>query len=410
MPKKKNKNKKNIESSEPNEVESVKENAFETESASSSSEIEAVLPEVTPAVDDAQADKSNEAPDEDIPLDDVELSADDLLDDVRRSLIEENVKTEEAKKPSLWQKIGFGSQRKKNTDEDVVSVDDSIGPQEMTIEVDEEVDLQDEGVESIDDLIDMLEIDDEDIFSEAEPVAVEAQEKQEEPEVEVAKVDVEELKKRAFQRSKPDDKEENFSDVRAIALEGGEEVFIEVEVKAEDPTEDRLKSFENALRPYKRYIYFGIAFIGIIVIIATSSLLYDAYRRSLPPEPTQETVVLPYPVMLNIPGGLSFSLGRGTLDDGRWDPRTPEWLEGTEVCRWVAIPYSRQLEAVVRTLTRDDQLELVISNNDRWSYDVYSITQMSIEDMQKIPSNTPCLLLVLADVKADTRWVVTAYP
>jgi len=195
-----------------------------------------------------------------------------------------------------------------------------------------------------------------------------------------------------------------------VALDGGEEVFVEVEIQKTDPVDDRLKSLENALRPYKRYIYFGIAFIGIVVILATSALLYDAYQRSLPPEPIKEAEALPYPVVMNMPGGLSFNLGRGTLEKGRWDPRRPEWLEGTEICRWVAIPYSRQLEAVVRTLTQDDQLELVMSNNDRWAYQVYSITQMTIEDMQKTSSNKPCLLLVLADVNTDTRWVVTAYP
>ena len=51
-----------------------------------------------------------------------------------------------------------------------------------------------------------------------------------------------------------------------------------------------------------------------------------------------------------------------------------------------------------------------MSNSDVITYDVYSITQMSIEDMQAVSSNSPCLLLVLADATTDTRWVVTAYP
>ena len=405
MPKKKNQ--KNIKPSEQNEVESAEENVLETESVSS--ETKADLPEVVSDSEDGlQPDELDDASGEDVHLDDVELSADDLLDDVRRSLIEENEKAEEIKKPSLWQKIGFGGQKKKSTEDvDAFRVDDSIDLENVDV-VNEEVEVQDDAVESIDDLIEMLETDDEEVSPDV--VVVKLKEQSEEPKVEEKKVDVEELKKRAFERSKPNDREENFSDVRAVALEGGEEVFIEVEVKTEDPVEDRIKSFENALRPYKQYIYFGIAFVGLIVIIATSSLLYDAYRQSLPPEPTKEAVLLPYPVVLNIPGGLSFNLGRGALDDGGWNPRSPEWLEGTEICRWVAIPYSRQLEAVIRTLTRDDQLEIVMSNNDRWSYDVYSITQMSIEDMQKTSSSTPCLLLVLADVNSETRWVVTSYP
>ncbi len=103
-------------------------------------------------------------------------------------------------------------------------------------------------------------------------------------------------------------------------------------------------------------------------------------------------------------------LGKGAIKDGEWNPQGPEWLEGTEICRWVAIPWSRQLEAVVRTLTQKDSLELVMSNNDKLTYSVYSIKEMTLAEMQKLDSNSPCLLLVLAKQDSDTRWVVTALP
>ena len=92
------------------------------------------------------------------------------------------------------------------------------------------------------------------------------------------------MKKRAFRGSEPEDVDQDFSDVRAVALDGddGEEVFVEVEVKAHDPLEDRIKSFENALRPYRRYIYFGIAFIGIVAIVAIFGLLYGGTRNLYP--------------------------------------------------------------------------------------------------------------------------------
>ena len=381
---------------EQNEVDSVEEEVSETEAVSSETEANA-------------SDESQDDAVDDVLLEDDELSPDDLLDDVRRSLIEENEKAEKEKKPKWWQKFGSGTRKQKSSGESLeVSTpeEDNVLETEGVIEAVE--DIQEDADESIDDLIAMLETEDEEeVSSPVEPVPAPVQVEDEEPEPE--KVDVNELKKRAFRGSTPDD-EENFSDVRAVALEGGEEVFVEVEVKAEDPVEDRIKSFENALRPYRRYINFGIAFIGVIVIMATSMLLYDAYQRSLPPEPTKEPSNLPYPVILRIPGGLSFNLGRGVLDDGSWNPSGPEWLEGTEICRWVAIRHSRQLEAAIRTLTRDDQLELVMSNSDVIAYDVFSITQMSIEDMQDLSANTPCLLLVLADEKTDTRWVVTSYP
>jgi len=124
----------------------------------------------------------------------------------------------------------------------------------------------------------------------------------------------------------------------------------------------------------------------------------------------EEFSALPYPVAMNLPGGLNFHLGKGKLDEGRWNPRGPEWLEGTEICRWIAIPHSRQLEAVVRTLTREDQIELIMSNNDKLVYTVYSIDQLNIEEMQELDSGSPCMLLVLAQSDSDERWVVTAVP
>jgi len=113
---------------------------------------------------------------------------------------------------------------------------------------------------------------------------------------------------------------------------------------------------------------------------------------------------------MNLPGGLRFSLGKGKLQEGKWNPRGPEWLEGTEVCRWIAIPHSRQLEAVVRTLTREDQIELLMSNNDTLTYTVSSIDQLTLDEMQARDTGSPCMLLVLAQADSEERWVVTANP
>ena len=85
-------------------------------------------------------------------------------------------------------------------------------------------------------------------------------------------------------------------------------------------------------------------------------------------------------------------------------------MQGTEVCRWVALPYSRQVEAVLRTLNPDDPIDLGMSNNDNLTYKVYSIKQMSPQEMQELDSNSPCLLVVLAEPDAEERWVLTALP
>jgi hypothetical protein len=256
--------------------------------------------------------------------------------------------------------------------------------------------------EEIDDLISLLET--EERLPEREAISVPVETPVEtEPEI-----DFEELKEQAF-RPRPGEGVESESDVRSIALEGGEEVFVEVEVQAADPLDERLKSVENALRPYRSYLYLAFAFLGVVMAIIAALFIYNVVQQSSP-EPVREVSNLPYPVAVSLPGGWTFNLGRGTLQAGEWNPVGAEWLEGTEVCRWVSLPWSRQLEAVLRTLNPDDPIELMMSNNDKLSYGVYSVYEMTPEEIHALDDNSPCLLLILSGSDSEKRWVLTALP
>ena len=342
-----------------------------------------------------------------------DLSPDELLEGVRHSLITDSNVKEEAEQSKWWRRIFKGRRRKT---EEVEAPEAMSAPVPLSMFVESAVnegadgDGQEEYVEQLDELIDMLEddVEKEPVLDDVPAVETVAPETEQQ---EQAIVDLNELKKRVFHaRSTNDEAETSFSEVRSVALDEGEEVFVEVESKAENQGRDRMKAAENALRPFRRYFYFIFVFVSLVMVLLVSVSLYRVYLRSLPPPQVEEVVQLPYPVGMNLPGGLSFRLGRGSLKDGRWDPVGPEWLEGTEVCRWIAIPHSRQLEAVVRTLTRDDKIELVISNNDILTYTVSSIDQLSLDEMQKLDSDTPCMLLVLAQSGTEERWVVTALP
>ncbi len=73
------------------------------------------------------------------------------------------------------------------------------------------------------------------------------------PEAEPEKpIDIEELKKQAFQSRPTEAEDEKRTEVRSIALEGDEEVFVEVESKSPDQLEERLSAMENSLKPYQR--------------------------------------------------------------------------------------------------------------------------------------------------------------
>jgi hypothetical protein len=269
-----------------------------------------------------------------------------------------------------------------------------------TVEGQEEKQEPEAESDQIDDLIEMLKSEE----AMAESTAA--------PEIEVAsepepEIDLEQLKEQAFRPRTPEDEPE--SDVRTVALEGGEEVFVEVESKVADPFEERLSAFENALKPYRWYINIALALFGVLVVVLVSLIMFNVYQQSQP-QPTQQVSNLPYPTSVSLPGGWSFQLGRGALQAGKWEPQGAEWLEGTEVCRWVALPWSRQLEAVVRTLNPKDPIELVMSNNDKFIYEVYSVRQLSLAEMQELDSNSPCLLLILTQSDSEERWVLTALP
>ena len=366
---------------------------------------ESISNETTPAGSDAAAaasqSESNDVSQSQEGGASAEDSMDDLLDDVRRSLIEDEAQGAE-KKPGWLSRITKGFQK----DQPAADVPVEMEPIAVEPAVPMETAQEDQYLDEIDELIDMLAPDAQE--SKPEPVHAAEPELQPEPEPQ-APVDMEELKKRVFSPREGAEAQE-MSEVRAVTLEGGEDVFVEVDATKADTAQDRAKAFENSLRPYRQTIYFAIAFLGIVMAVLAVGIMYTAYQRTRPPEPTAIVSNLPYPVSMSLPGGLNFNLGKGAIQDGKWNPAGPEWLQGTEICRWVAIPWSKQLEAVVRTLTPDDSIELVMSNNDRLEYAVFSIQELTLEEMQALDQNSPCLLLVLAEQDAEKRWVVTAKP
>lgn len=335
-----------------------------------------------------------------------ELSGDDPLDDIRRSLVEEDQKKDQQKSNTWWRQIARGLQKEKSTEavtpeeiESDLSPDPGIVE---TLDQEEKSVLPEDFGDEIDDLIEALKKSEEG-SSEPEVMVEDARGEQK------ATVDIRELKKRAFQPRADGAETEATEDMRSIALQGDEEILVEVQATPQNPSEEGLTGSENALRPYRRYIYIGFAVLGALMVSITAIVLFVIYQRFQSGKPVEEVAVT-YPTMISLPGGLNFNLVRGTLKDGQWNPRGPEWLEGTEICRWIAIPWSRHIEAVIRTLNSNDPIELTMSNNDRMKYYVYSVQEVRFDELQSLETDTPCLLLVLAKSDSDMRWVITALP
>lgn len=223
---------------------------------------------------------------------------------------------------------------------------------------------------------------------------------------------IEEIKSSEVLRAHPEQKAAvtDFESMRGVALEGYDETTVEPEVKPAVSGKRKLRMVFKTLKPIDRVMIFGALFLIFMAAVATLGLrVFNSLQPAdiTPAEPTQD---LPFPVRVTLPGGWEFKLARGRVVDGRWSPSGAEWLEGTEVCRWVALPWSLQLEAVVRTLKLEDPIDLTMSNADQIKYKVQSIQNVPVDEIDSLVGKNMCLLLILVNEDSDTRWVVTATP
>ena len=212
-----------------------------------------------------------------------------------------------------------------------------------------------------------------------------------------------------------DDKEDvDFEKIREVALQEYDDTKVEPTVAQKVSLQDEVRETIRESKPLERILLIGavaltagiLLFAGIFIIV-----------KSIPMPSPEPTVVANwedrvYPTYLNLPGGWGFNLDQGYVIDGEWSPQGAEWLIGTEISRWVALPWSLQLEAVLRTLKSEDQIELIMSNDDSLVFEVYSIQEMTMEEIQAQDVKTPSLLVILFNQEGDvnTYWVVTALP
>ena len=168
------------------------------------------------------------------------------------------------------------------------------------------------------------------------------------------------------------------------------------------------------LSPVERFLMIAVGVLTVGALLF-SGIFIIANSISIPtPVPTAEPDLgdIIHPTRLILPGGWEFRLGQGRVREGQWAPQEAEWLVGTEISRWVALPWTLQLEAVLRTLKSGDELELMMSNFDVLVFNVYSIQEMTMDELLASDATTPSLLIVLYnDEEADgTFWVVRAIP
>ena len=209
-------------------------------------------------------------------------------------------------------------------------------------------------------------------------------------------------------------KEVDFEKVREVALQEYDDTRVEPTVERKASLKEEVRETIRESKPLERILLIGafaitlgiLLFAGIFVLV-----------KSIPSPEAEPTVVINledqvYPARLSLPGGWEFNLGQGSVVEGEWSPQRAEWLVGTEISRWVALPWSLQLEAVLRTLKSEDPIELIMSNYDSLVFHVYSIQEMTMEEIQAQDAKIPSLIIILfgQENEANTYWVVTALP
>ena len=156
------------------------------------------------------------------------------------------------------------------------------------------------------------------------------------------------------------------------------------------------------------------AVVVIAMLVALPYFLFMMLRGPLIPAAQAQQNALPagvpYPTGLTLPGGWYFPLERSSFTNGKWQPSTSEWLEGSELRRVVALPWNPQTEAVIQTFQTGDTVELYLSNTDTLKYRVASIERLAVTNTQVYSDLNPSLAIILYQEKTPTRWVIICKP
>ena len=94
-------------------------------------------------------------------------------------------------------------------------------------------------------------------------------------------------------------------------------------------------------------------------------------------------------------GGVAFELTRSKLDNGEWRPVLAEWLDGSELRRVVAVPFSQEVGQAVARLKYGDILRLRLSSSEVVEYRLVDIARIKRHQIEVLSSLSPSLAIVL---------------
>ena len=212
------------------------------------------------------------------------------------------------------------------------------------------------------------------------------------------------------QRQQKEIEEPDMDNLRIMALQGYEPTARGVSDVGQSAFDRLRKWFDRLSIMQKLTLLLGALFalgLSIYLIVLITS------RASHPVVSTPDVYLDlsgPIPSSVILPGSQAFELGVGTLINGFWTPQGAEWLVGTEVPRWLALPWNKSLESSVLAYEVNEPIQLQMSNSDVLVYRFQSVQELSTEEMDAFHTNTADLLIVLSKPGASTRLVILAVP
>ncbi|MBD3320592.1 MAG: hypothetical protein GF350_05785 [Chitinivibrionales bacterium] len=104
--------------------------------------------------------------------------------------------------------------------------------------------------------------------------------------------------------------------------------------------------------------------------------------------------------------GNTFVLAVGKVKDGLWEPEGPEWLQGTEVRRVLALPYSADLANSVTGMTPGEPIRLRLRSGEMVEYHVTGVERVQRHQIEVLAEMCPSIVIVLYGERTSERWVV----
>jgi len=165
-------------------------------------------------------------------------------------------------------------------------------------------------------------------------------------------------------------------------------------------------------------VLFGMLVFASIIIVAINAIFLPLIHSFQLPDSNTSALEAPagvanpsvYPTSLKLPGGWVFTLQQSTIKEDRWEPAAAEYLQNATIRRVVAIPWSKQTEAVIASFEKGDELLLFMNNNDVKGYKVEEVKQVSRDDTSILLDTKPSLVVILYQPDAASRWVVVCEP